>query len=55
VTIDEVHEMRNVGVKYYAALRVMQQGMIKLALTATPLLTAPKVSIWIFKFGIRLS
>jgi superfamily II DNA or RNA helicase len=45
VVIDEVHEMRNLGVKYFSALRIFKQGVLKLALTATPLLTAPKVCI----------
>jgi hypothetical protein len=43
VVIDEVHEMRNLGVKHFSALRIFKQGLLKLALTATPLLTAPKV------------
>jgi TATA-binding protein-associated factor len=43
VTIDEVHEMRNLGMKHFSALRVLLQGALRLALTATPLLTAPKV------------
>jgi TATA-binding protein-associated factor len=44
VVIDEAHEMRNLGIKHYGALRIFQQGLLKLALTGTPLLTAPKVS-----------
>jgi hypothetical protein len=43
VVVDEVHYMRNIGVKYLSALRIFKQGVLKLALTATPLLTAPKV------------
>jgi hypothetical protein len=43
VVIDEVHEMRNLGLKYFSGLRLFKQGDLKLALTATPLLTAPKV------------
>ncbi|KAF8889787.1 P-loop containing nucleoside triphosphate hydrolase protein [Infundibulicybe gibba] len=42
VTIDEIHHMRNVGVKYYACLRLREQTQIMLGLTATPLQTAPK-------------
>ncbi|KAF8869441.1 P-loop containing nucleoside triphosphate hydrolase protein [Infundibulicybe gibba] len=42
VTIDEIHQMRNIGVKYFAALRLREQGEIILGLTATPLQTAPK-------------
>jgi hypothetical protein len=44
VTFDEVHNVRNLGPKHYSCLRVFQQGIVKLALTATPLLTGPKVS-----------
>ena len=43
VVVDEVHEMRNVGAKYFSAMQIFKQGAIKLALTATPLLTSPKV------------
>jgi hypothetical protein len=43
VTVDEVHEMRNPGMKHFSALRVFRQGALRLALTATPLLTSPKV------------
>lgn len=43
VLLDEAHEMRNLGPKYFSALRALKQGGIKLALTATPLLTSPKV------------
>ncbi|KAJ4463203.1 P-loop containing nucleoside triphosphate hydrolase protein [Lentinula lateritia] len=42
VTIDEAHEMRNVGFKYFAGMRALQLGTVKLVLTATPLLTSPK-------------
>ncbi|KAF9061747.1 hypothetical protein BDP27DRAFT_1452086 [Rhodocollybia butyracea] len=42
VSLDEAHEMRNLGPKYYSALTALKQGRIKLALTATPLLTSPK-------------
>jgi hypothetical protein len=48
ITIDEVHAMRNTGVKYFSALRIFKQGVLKLALTATPLLTAPKVRIFFY-------
>lgn len=43
VVVDEVHHMRNIGIKYLSALRIFKQGALRLALTATPLLTAPKV------------
>jgi TATA-binding protein-associated factor len=46
VTLDESHTARNLGGNYLAALRVYQQGIIKLALTATPLHTGHKV--WVF-------
>lgn len=42
--LDEGHEMRNIGVKYYAALRALMQASIKVVLTATPLLTSPRVN-----------
>lgn len=44
ITIDEIHEMRTLGTRHYAALRIMQQGTLKLGLTGTPLQTSPKVS-----------
>jgi hypothetical protein len=44
VTLDEGHEMRNLGVKYYSALRIFKQAKLKVILTGTPLVTAPKVS-----------
>jgi superfamily II DNA or RNA helicase len=44
VTIDEMHDLRNIGIKYYGAMRIFQQAKVKLGLTATPLLTSPKVS-----------
>ncbi|THU88715.1 hypothetical protein K435DRAFT_305531 [Dendrothele bispora CBS 962.96] len=43
VNIDEAHEMRNIGVKYYAAMALCQKAQVKIAMTGTPLLTAPKV------------
>lgn len=45
VTLDEAHTARNLGLNYYASLRVFQQAVVKLALTGTPLLTGPKVTI----------
>ncbi|THU81192.1 hypothetical protein K435DRAFT_809279 [Dendrothele bispora CBS 962.96] len=42
VNIDEAHEMRNVGVKYYAAMALCQKAQVKIAMTGTPLLMAPK-------------
>ncbi|KAF8871323.1 P-loop containing nucleoside triphosphate hydrolase protein [Infundibulicybe gibba] len=42
VIIDEAHEMRNIGTKFHSALRILQQASLKLLLTGTPLLTAPK-------------
>ncbi|KAJ3963543.1 P-loop containing nucleoside triphosphate hydrolase protein, partial [Lentinula raphanica] len=42
VIIDEAHEFRNVGLKYYGGLTIMKKALIKLVLTATPLLTSPK-------------
>ncbi|KAF8869930.1 SNF2 family N-terminal domain-containing protein [Infundibulicybe gibba] len=42
VTIDEAHGMRNIGLKYHAALRILQQASVKLVMTGTPLLTSVK-------------
>jgi hypothetical protein len=42
--IDEAHHMRNIGAKYYAALRLGQLSLVKLVMTATPLQTSPKAS-----------
>ena len=42
-TFDELHETRVVGLKYYSVMRMFQQAKVKLGLTATPLLTSPKV------------
>lgn len=44
VVIDEMHEMRNLGPRYYSGLRLFKQATVRLGLTGTPLLTAPKVS-----------
>jgi hypothetical protein len=52
VTVNEMHEMCNIGVKYYAALHIFQQAEVKLGLTATPLLTSPKA--WDFITSCRL-
>ena len=45
ITLDEVHNAHNHGSCYLAALRVFQQSVIKLALTATPLHTGHKVCV----------
>ncbi|KAM6490053.1 P-loop containing nucleoside triphosphate hydrolase protein [Amanita muscaria] len=42
VVIDEAHEMRNMGNKHWATLRILEQATVRLILTATPLLTSPK-------------
>lgn len=49
ITFDEAHRYRNIGVRYYASLRLRQQATIVLACTATPLQTAPKVRLFITK------
>jgi hypothetical protein len=46
VTMDEAHNARNLGVNYFAPLRIFQQAVVKLALTGTPLLTGPKVTVF---------
>jgi hypothetical protein len=43
MTFDELHEARVLGAKYYGVMRMFQQAKVKLGLTATPLLTSPKV------------
>ncbi|KAF5366181.1 hypothetical protein D9758_005658 [Tetrapyrgos nigripes] len=42
VTVDEAHEFQNLGVKHLAVLAAYAQARIRLALTATPLLTSTK-------------
>jgi len=49
VTIDEIHELRNPGVKHFAALRLFQQALVRFGLTGTPLLTVPKVSFLLYE------
>jgi hypothetical protein len=43
VIIDELHIFRNPGTKYFGVMRIFEQGVVKLGLTGTPLLTATKV------------
>ena len=45
IIVDEMHNMRNPGQKYHSVLRIFQQGNVKLGLTGTPLLTAPRVCL----------
>ena len=52
VVIDEVHAMKNIGLKYFSALRIFRQGVLKLALTATPLLTGPKVRVYFYHVAL---
>ncbi|KAK7034787.1 hypothetical protein VNI00_012195 [Paramarasmius palmivorus] len=42
VTVDEAHEFRNSGIKQNSILSILQRAKIRLALTGTPLHTAPK-------------
>jgi len=49
VTIDEMHELRNPGVKYFGALRLFQQAIFRFGLTGTPLLTSPRVSFLLYE------
>lgn len=44
VTLDEAHNFRNHGVKHSAALELLDNAVIRLVLSATPLQTATKVS-----------
>ncbi|KAK7434927.1 hypothetical protein VKT23_019930 [Stygiomarasmius scandens] len=41
-TLDEGHDMRNIGSKYYAALALFRRALLRLLPTATPLQTAPQ-------------
>ena len=45
IIIDELHVMRNLGLKYFSGLRLFDQGLLKLGLTGTPLLTLTRVSL----------
>ncbi|KAJ3557756.1 hypothetical protein NP233_g11663 [Leucocoprinus birnbaumii] len=42
VVVDEAHQMRNPGAKHVATLRLLEQSVIRLIMTATPLLTGPR-------------
>ncbi|KAF5343804.1 hypothetical protein D9758_016217 [Tetrapyrgos nigripes] len=42
VTVDEIHEMRNVNAKHYSVLALFNRSNVRIGLTGTPLLTAPK-------------
>jgi hypothetical protein len=44
VIIDEAHTGRNVGNQHFSMLRILKQAVVRLPLTATPLLTSPQVS-----------
>lgn len=48
ITLDEAHNFRNYGAKHSAALAILDQSMIRLILSATPLQTATKVNKPIF-------
>ena len=43
VIMDEAHHLRNLGAKQLAGLRILDQAVIRLVLTATPLHTGPRV------------
>ncbi|THU90177.1 hypothetical protein K435DRAFT_864524 [Dendrothele bispora CBS 962.96] len=42
VSVDEMHLMRNVGIRHWSVLALLEQTTVKIGLTATPLLTSPK-------------
>ncbi|KAF8500014.1 P-loop containing nucleoside triphosphate hydrolase protein [Hysterangium stoloniferum] len=42
VSLDEAHEMRSIGVKYYSAFALFKQAVVKMTLTGTPLQTSPR-------------
>ncbi|THV02122.1 hypothetical protein K435DRAFT_853107 [Dendrothele bispora CBS 962.96] len=42
VAIDELHQVKNIGTKYFSALALAKQASVTLGLTGTPLMTAPK-------------
>jgi TATA-binding protein-associated factor len=44
VTFDEAQGVRNCGPKHSAALLILEQSVVRLILTATPLQTSTKVS-----------
>jgi len=46
VTLDEGHIFRNVNAKHSAARLIMKQARVRLVLTATPLHTSTKVSLF---------
>lgn len=48
ITLDEAHNFRNYGAKHSAALAILDQSIIRLVLSATPLQTATKVIILVF-------
>jgi hypothetical protein len=48
VTIDEGHLFRNVGPKHWATLVIVERGLLRLIMMATPLHTSMKVSFLCF-------
>ena len=45
VTFDEAQGVRNCGPKHSAALLILEQSIVRLVLTATPLQTSTKVNL----------
>jgi hypothetical protein len=43
VSVDEVHEMRNLTATFYATLEVLRASTVKLLASGTPLFTGPMV------------
>ena len=48
ITLDEAHNFRNYGAKHSGALAILDQSIVRLILSATPLQTATKVIALIF-------
>lgn len=55
VCVDEVHQMRNKGVRYWAILGIRDRAVMVVATTATPLHTSPKVQCSPFPCELTLS
>ena len=51
VTLDEAHNFRNYGAKHTAALAILDQSIIRLILSATPLQTATKVGAYLLAYS----
>lgn len=55
VSVDEVHDMRNLKAQFYATLEVTKASHVKLLASGTPLYTGPMVSHTVVVGIVRLT